>query len=204
MREVKQKRFLAILFDKRFRLPGIPGGEMSLVNRHLNRFFVLIEFQAIRHGGDIGLVHVVAIKKSVILVEAVTARIVLGQIAEMPLAEAGCRVAFLLEGLGERNLGIHKSEWLTRKEDAHQSRAERVASGQQRGARGRTHRCRGIEVRELHAFAAHSIDVGSSNDRIAEASDVAVAHVVSQDDHDVGFARGRGGRERRGAEGQRG
>ena len=59
----------------------------------------------------------------------------------------------------------------------------RIEPGQQRRAGGAAPRAV-IELRHPHAFGGDSIDVGR-RDLAAEAADVAVAHVVGEDQDDV-------------------
>src|SRR5687768_11577523 len=68
-----------------------------------------------------------------------------------------------------------------------------VASGHERRSRRRADRLRDIEISEAHTFATQPVDVRRANALCAKGADVPIAHVVGEDEHNVGLASRLGG-----------
>ena len=60
-----------------------------------------------------------------------------------------------------------------------------IQPSHQHASRRRTDCRAGIEVGEPHAFIGHAVEFGRFVDGRAERPDIAVAHVVDEDEHDV-------------------
>lgn len=72
------------------------------------------------------------------------------------------------------------------------SDALRVASGQESGARGCADWRWDMEVREADAIFCNGVDIGCLDGFRTEATEVAVALVIGEDDDDIGVTRERG------------
>ena len=64
-----------------------------------------------------------------------------------------------------------------------------VLSGHDGGARRGTDGASGVCLRKSHALLCHLVDAGCLDERLAVASQVAVSHVVAENEQDVGFFR---------------
>ena len=91
-------------------------------------------------------------------VEAMFDRVEFGLIAQMPLAREIGRIAVLLEELGDRRRGLRQAVLVARHNHHRQRRADRDASGHERGAaRGATRLA--VPTGEDGAFRGDAIDV---------------------------------------------
>ena len=68
--------------------------------------------------------------------------------------------------------------------------ANRVAAREQRGPAGRAHAGGHVELGPLLTFGGHPVQVGCPKHGMAERPEVAVAHVVGEDHHEVGLLGG--------------
>ena len=120
------------------------------------------------------------------LVEAVSRRQVLVQVAQMVLAEMSGRVAERLEQLGNRRIFSLEPDVGTRHAHLAQAGAEDALTGDERRAAGRAGLL-AIGVGEAHPFFRDPVDVGRSvaHQPIAVAAEVRDADVVSPDHEDV-------------------
>ena len=64
-----------------------------------------------------------------------------------------------------------------------------VLSGHDGGARRGTDGASGVCLRKSHALLCHLVDAGRLDERLTVASQVAVSHVVAENEQDVGFFR---------------
>ena len=165
--------FLLVCFDA---LSGDPFAQGNIIGQRLGRV----------EG------HVVAVGDAVVGVEALARREELFVVTEVPLADAGGRVALRFEELGDGDLSRVESASILREKHAKVTHPTRVATSQEGRTRRGADRGAGIEVREAHPFLRHLVDVGRFDFRGSETAEVLVALVVRHDDDDVG----RGGRER--------
>ena len=150
-------------------------------------------------------VHIVDIVAAVEIIEALIGRQILAVIAEMPLAEAACRIARSLESLGYGYLVAEHTVGIT----AHLDGVEYTGRGERRecvngriydivgisaigiapGERGKT--CRRadgiarIEIRELRALFADAVDVRGIIYR-AVRGNIAVAEIIHENEQDIG------------------
>ena len=129
--------------------------------------------------------------------------------AEVPLADAGRGVACGFEGLGHiRDVGrelqgpVRHAQFgegaLVSGDPVGDMQPRRVLSGHDACARGRTDRAGRIGVGEAHALRGEAVDVRRLVVRAAEAAEVSPAHVVGENEDDVGFGDGFGCRCRKG------
>ena len=65
-----------------------------------------------------------------------------------------------------------------------------VQAGEERAARGRANRAAGISVGKAEAGASELVDMRGLYLGLAIRAQVAVAHIVGEDEHDVGARRG--------------
>ena len=109
-----------------------------------------------------------------------------GREAEVPFAEAAGGVAALAEVGGQEALGVGQADAalvFLGAELVVEAVAQRMAAGEQAGARGRAGGRRRVEVGEGDAFAEEAVEVGRLDGGVAE---VAVAEVVGGDEEEVG------------------
>ena len=150
-------------------------------------------------------VHIVDIVAAVEIIEALIGRQILAVIAEMPLAEAACRIARSLESLrygylvAEHTVGIAAHldgvEYTGRGErrecvngriyDIVGISAIGIAPGERGKTRGRADGIARIEIRELRALFADAVDVRGIIYR-AVCGDIAVAEIVHENKQDIG------------------
>ena len=64
----------------------------------------------------------------------------------------------------------------------------RVLPRHERGPRGGAHGTARVGLGEAHAFGGHAVDVGRGYEGLSVAAEVAVAHVVAEDEEDIGAA----------------
>ena len=132
------------------------------------------------------------------VVERVMLRQVVGPDAEVPLADDAGGVAGRLKRFGEGDLGGRQATGGNGAQDAElvvgHAGADRVATGHERGAAGRADFGGGVELREAQAFGGHAIQVRRLDGRVAVAAEIPVTEVVGQDDDDVRFRGGVGGK----------
>ena len=150
-------------------------------------------------------VHIIDIVAAVEIIEALIGRQILAVIAEMPLAEAACRIARSLESLrygylvAEHTVGIaahfNGIEYTGRGErrecvnswiyDIVGISAIGIAPGERGKTRGRADRVARIEIRELRALFADAVDVRGIIYR-AVCGDIAVAEIIHENKQDIG------------------
>ena len=106
--------------------------------------------------------------------------------AEMPFAVDGGGVAASFAQLGERHFVVADAGLRLRAERAEDADALGIAAGHQAGPRGGADGGGGMEIGEDAAFLCHAVEVGRFVGGRAERADVGVAHVVDEDDDDVG------------------
>ena len=118
--------------------------------------------------------------------------------AQVPLAHAGGVVARAFDERGQRHaIWLDQRRRIAVEHARLEPRAPRVAPGQQAVARGRANGRRGVRVGESHALAGQAIDAWRRVFRLGVvAPRIAIAHVVSQDDNDIGPAGFFGGARR--------
>jgi hypothetical protein len=69
-----------------------------------------------------------------------------------------------------------------------EAKALLVATGHQTGTRGAAQRCAAVAVGEAHTIAPNAVDTRCLDQAVAIGRQVAVAHVIGQDDHHIGAA----------------
>ena len=130
--------------------------------------------------------HVVGIGNALVFVESLSQRHEGRLIAQMPLAEATGGVTRLLQDLCDGDFLRVQSPLVGREDHAlSHSDTVRVTTRQEcrsgRGAGGRTD----VKVSQFHPLLGHAVEVRGGVVR-SERTDVPVAHVVNEDDDDVG------------------
>ena len=137
-------------------------------------------------------------------------RVVPRPLAEMPLADEAGRVSDFLQHFGnehfvgtnaERRIRPQHAAWRdgaigAGRDDVVHADAHRVATGHERGPRRGAGGRRGMEVGEPHPLLGHAVEVRRVHVDGAEAGEVGIAHVIGEDDNDVGLLRSMQGRER--------
>ena len=103
----------------------------------------------------------------------------------MPLADKRGGVV-RLQGLGDGDFTGRQTRGVRGLDDfMRKPGANGVTAGQQASAGRRADVCRGVEIREAHAFQGHSVKIGRPDVRPAIAADIAEPEVVGQDDDHV-------------------
>ena len=133
------------------------------------------------------MVHVVGVGDPEILVKALGPRQHLREMAEVPLSEAGRRIAQAPEMVGDRVL-IRMEPDLRRGVEHLPLHAHPlgIAAGQEGRPGGSADRGGDHEVRELPSLAGQPVEVGRADRFGAVAAQVAVAEVVGEDQEHVG------------------
>ena len=113
--------------------------------------------------------------------------------AEVPLADDAGVVTVRLEERGDGGaIGFNQWSAITVEDSRFQSATPTIATGQQAITGGRTDGRRGVRVGETDALIGKPIEVWRRDPGIAiDRLHIAVAHVVGQDDNNVGWAFGR-------------
>ena len=133
------------------------------------------------------MVHVVGVGNAEVVVEAVGGGEDFGEVAEMPLADAGGGVTVGGEVVGDGVfVGIESVGGFWEKNVAMHADALGIAAGEEGGAGGGADGAGDVEGGELFAFFGELIEVGGLDGFGAEAAEVIVALVVGEDDDDVG------------------
>ncbi len=130
--------------------------------------------------------HVVRIGEAEVLVEALLQGEVGRLVAEMPFANHRGGVAAWFQHLGNGVLFGGETAGRIRTQRPQHIHPHGVAAGEQGGARRAADRLRDEKVGEAHAFGGEAIHVGGDTGRSAEAGGVGVAHVVHEDDDEIG------------------
>ena len=205
--QIEKEGFGPMSSNEVVRCVGDGLGEQRLVRavRHVRHHLVVpndwqgsVRLLGVTMAPEVPRPHVVRIRNSKVLVEAVLERQVLRLVAEMPFAECACGVARPPHDLRDRGLVRVEAAPLARKKHVavhadpmgerpgHQGRARRRAIG-----------VRDVELAKDESLRRHSIKMGGLVDGRTEGADVSVAQVVDQDEHDVGLRPVGGGEGRR-------
>ena len=211
MGEIEEERLLLVLLHEPNGFLGVTLGQRGLVNRALDDLRVAHQ----RHveAVEIGIlghalrpaelladpIAVVRIRQAKERIKAVLRRQIIRQVAQVPFADGAGRIAFGLQGPGNRDLvrrqpaGIVRIEHMPARTAGHAA-ANGQPPGQQRRPAGRAERGARIEIGEAQPLGGHPVEVGRANARMTVAAQVAIAQVVGHDDDDVGsLSRRRGG-----------
>gem|GEM_PF-1822351 len=139
------------------------------------------------------VIHVVRVGDAVVGVEAVRCREHLRMVAEVPFAETGRGVAPLPQVVGDSvfvrvKAGIRSGE----KYAPVHPHPFRVATGKKCCPRGTADGRGGHEAGEFAPLSSESVEMGRANRGRAEGPEIAVAHVICEDEYKVGFLGGEG------------
>ena len=147
---------------------------------------------ALARGGG-SAAHVVGVRDAEVAVEPMPRGQELGLIAQMPFAYAHGCVAQLAKIFGHGVfLGVQAIPTGGEKHAWH-THARRVATGQQLRPRCGTNR-RGIKARELTPFFRHTIQMRRAVELGAERANIAVAHIVDENQNQIRTSRHRFGK----------
>ena len=106
---------------------------------------------------------------------------------QVPLSDAGGIVAFRFQHRGDGDF-VGLNQRLILGAEVHrffEVGAPVVATGEQAIAGGRAYRGRGVGIGETHAFFGEAVD-GGGRGKPAVVGDITHAHVVGEDENDVG------------------
>jgi hypothetical protein len=157
VREVEKEGLVLVFLDELHAACGVVGGEMCLIfggdlfiddavvfDHGELRISAFLRLRVVRP-------HVVRVRDAVVFIETVLHRQKLGQGTEMPFADGGGGVAFLLHELGDGHFSGVDAVFGRGTEGAVDADAVRIAASKQSRARGAAHRLGDVEVRELAA-----------------------------------------------------
>ena len=130
--------------------------------------------------------HVIGVGQAEIIIEAMLHRQKLFVMAQVPFAVTGGGIAFLFADLSQSHLTCVDAVGCLGAECAENAYAHIVTAGEQSRSRGAAHGLGYIKICELAAFPGHAVEMWRGVSLRAKGADVGVAHVVHEDDDDVG------------------
>ena len=210
MRHVKEERPLLVFLDERHRALGVLRGELFLIlagdlgiddrvavdQRQMRPTLEPLLHRQMHHARMVRP-HVVGVRQAKIIIEAVLQRQKFFVMSEVPLAVARCGVAPLFAQFRERRFVRVNAMPRLRPERAEDAHAHVVAAGEQSRPRRAAHGLGHIKIRELPSLLRHAIEVRRGVSLRAKRPDVRVAHVINENDDDVGRWLAGFGRERK-------
>ena len=138
-----------------------------------------------RVAGVVNGPHVVGIRNAPVHVKAAASGKELFRITQMPLAQrAGC-IPGLLAKRRERLFPGLETDRAARKEHVRQADAIGVATGEERRTRWRARAVRNAQRSESQPFLGHRIEIRRGV-LPAVAAKIAIAHVIGEDDDEIG------------------
>ena len=169
---------------------GFAGVDVGVVLSRQLRDALAVALQVVAALVPVREVVAAGVQRAHEVVEAATVGMVRrNRVAEMPLADRRGVVALAPERLAHEMLADGDAERTPRVDGrVGQAELERVAPGQQRGAGGRALRV-GVEAVQLDALGGQPVDAGRGYVAPVERR-VVPAHVVREDDENVGPIRG--------------
>ena len=198
--QIDEERSGGVALDEGDRAGGAAGGELRLVGIELDDFFTVVERERRHFRGERRMVFgvVVGVGDAEPFVEAVAQRVKFEARAEVPFADAEGGVTPGLEHLGHGPLGIGDTVAAGVVVGALHAESVGVDAGHECGARGGAHGLGDIVLGETRALGGHAVEVRGLEAPGALRAHVGVAHVVDDDENDVGRsglggASGRGG-----------
>ena len=198
--EVNEKGFRLVFLDVLDSFLGVTPGDGGLYGRSFDNLGIAHQghipklhlwFPKSRAAlGRIGhTIHVVGVGNAKVSVEAIVRRQELRQMPEMPFADGGGGVAFRFQSFRQRDFTLRQSTSTVWKQHTAFVAAHAAAygqpSGEQRRAAGRAHGSSTIKLRELDTLRRHAIEVWRGDGGMSEAPQIAIAHVIAEDDHKV-------------------
>ena len=195
--QVEEKVFvrLGAGLDEFHSLLGILPGDASLafILQQLGHLVIAQQrMHALARGGG-SAAHVVGVRDAEVAVEPMPRGQELGLIAQMPFAYAHGGIAQLAEILGDGVFLRVEPVSASGEKHAWHANAGRVATGQQLRSRCGANR-RGIKARELTPFFRHAIQMRRAVELGAERANIAVAHVVDENQNQIRTSRHRFGK----------
>ena len=187
--QVEEERAFGPACDEVDGMFRVPGGELRLVRGRDRRVDDLAPFvqRQRRIGRRLRMVgpHVVGVGQPEVFVETVVEGHKPRAASHVPFADDGGCVAGFLQVFGHGLLVGVESCFRFRTERPGESDAVGVASRQKPGARSAADSLGAVIIGEAHAFGAEPVDVGRPVSGGPRCGQVAVAHVVEVDEHDV-------------------
>ncbi len=107
--------------------------------------------------------------------------------AEMPFANTGGAVPCVLQHVGDGDFVRMKALVTAWKEDRAHGNSLVVSPSQKCSTRSRADRTADVEVIKDHSLGSHCVEVGSLGDGGTVKADIAVAHVINEDENNVGL-----------------
>ena len=180
--QIQEERPGPVAPDEADGLLGVSFGQRLLNGRPLDDLFVAHQ----RHGESLVslAVHVVAVGKPEVRVEAVPRGQELRLIAQVPLADAPGRVTPLFQNLRNRRLSVADAGVRVRVEDVGQPHPGRIAPGHDSRPRRSADRRR-VEAGKLHPLGGHAVEARGSDERRAVAPHVLIPLIVGQNHNEV-------------------
>jgi hypothetical protein len=192
VRQVEKERAVFVFVYESNRFFGVAFCESILVGWGFDDFFILHEWQRGISGLSSGA-HVVAVRDTEIVVEAMAGWEERGLVTKVPFSDAACCVALFFQDFCNGDFVWVEALAVNGEEDAlavgvlvHID-AFGVAACHEGGAGGCADAAGDIKACEPGALLSHSVKVWSAVQFGAEAGEVAVAEVVAEDNDEVWF-----------------
>ena len=180
-----------LTFDEVHRAQGQGAGQGGLVRIQIHELFPSKERQRrpSARGFRMEGPHVVGIGQTIELVKSMARGQVFRQVPQVPLAEEGGGIALSLQHLPKGCFLRRKPPTNAGPEGPIERQSVGIAAGQERRARSGANRLTHIEAGEAHPFPGQAVDVRSFPAGFPLAGQIPPAHVVHENDHDVGWLR---------------
>ncbi len=186
--EVQKERLVRVSVDERH---GTVGEDISGVALDLDRYTILIESRG-SIDGPVCVVVDTPIEETQKLIESMRPWAERVGRSEVPLADRSGDISCIVHQAGKCRLGRRQAAWSVA--TAHvllESGTLRVSSRQQGDPGWRADGRGGVRVREHHAVSRKFVQAGRANVCGPVRAEVTVAHVVADDQDDVGAGLGR-------------
>jgi hypothetical protein len=193
MWQVKEEWFIFVLPYKLDGLFGIAFGKGVLIDGRLDDLLVPHQGKGRQSLVAISVSHIVTVGNAEIGIESLTRGEELGLIALVPFSDADTDIPLSFENLRDGPLVRVKPPAITW--NNHKATpvalmhtdSERITTCQQAGPRRTAYAAGYIEARKLGSFFSHPIHARSSVLRRSKTSDIAIAHIIHEDDDEVCF-----------------
>lgn len=218
VRQVEEERLISAAIDEGGGFLGAESGEFGLIGggncgiddgvifdqrqvRPAFQSFFHRQLSYFRMEGP----HVVAVGQTEVLIEAVLERQEGEMVSEVPFAEAGGGVVFLSADFRECGFVRVDTDAALRSEGSLDTDSDVVAAGQQGGPRSRTDGLSDVEIGEAASSCGEFCEVWCELWVAAEGRWIGVAHIVHENEYDIGlfFGCGEGGGVETGQGGER-
>ncbi len=195
MRKIEKKRLVFVLLDERYRALGESLCQEIGIGIHFDDGFVFQQRQRRKLVvilSRMEWVNVMTEGKTKELVESLSRRQKFWLIPQMPFAEHASLVARGLQHFGDRHFIRVQSFSVCSKQHAEigprrHADSLGITTGHQSRSRRCANRCGHIKICQLRSLGRHLIDARRVHMVAAEATQIAIALIVGEDDNKIGF-----------------